>query len=36
MLVILGGLNWLFVALDYNVVEQWLGFMRARSDPIYW
>ena len=36
ILVILGGLNWLFVALDYNVVEKWFGSMPALVDTIYW
>lgn len=36
ILVIFGGLNWLFVVLDYNVVEKWFGFMLVFVDIIYW
>ncbi|EOW9527459.1 DUF378 domain-containing protein [Bacillus cytotoxicus] len=36
VLVILGGLNWLGVALDYNVIENWFGSMPALVDTIYW
>ncbi|PEY43920.1 DUF378 domain-containing protein [Bacillus cereus] len=36
ILVILGGLDWLFVALDYNVVEKWFGSTPALVDTIYW
>ncbi|MDM5155401.1 DUF378 domain-containing protein [Bacillus sp. DX1.1] len=36
ILVILGGLNWLFVALDYNVVEKLFGSTPALVDTVYW
>ena len=36
ILVILGGLNWLFVAFDYNVVEKLFGSTPALVDTVYW
>ncbi|MFX3625363.1 MAG: DUF378 domain-containing protein [Ectobacillus sp.] len=36
LLVIIGGLNWLFVALDFNLVEQIFGSIPALVDTVYW
>ncbi|WP_242222527.1 DUF378 domain-containing protein [Bacillus cereus group sp. BfR-BA-01380] len=36
ILVIIGGLNWLFVALDFNLVEKVFGSVPALVDTVYW
>ncbi|CAM4280413.1 DUF378 domain-containing protein [Bacillus manliponensis] len=36
ILVILGGLNWLGVALDFNFVEELFGSVPALVDTVYW
>ncbi|MDG4656999.1 DUF378 domain-containing protein [Ectobacillus antri] len=36
ILLIVGGLNWLFVALDFNLVEEVFGSVPALVDTVYW
>lgn len=36
ILLIIGGLNWLFVALDFNLVETVFGSVSALVDTVYW
>lgn len=36
ILVIIGGLNWLCVALDFNVVEELFGSVPALVKTVYW
>ncbi|MBO9129200.1 DUF378 domain-containing protein [Bacillus sp. 165] len=36
VLLVIGGLNWLFVALDYNVVEELFGESSGLTDTVYW
>jgi uncharacterized membrane protein YuzA (DUF378 family) len=36
ILLIVGGLNWLFVALDFNLVEKVFGSVPALVDTVYW
>ncbi|MDQ0246197.1 uncharacterized membrane protein YuzA (DUF378 family) [Bacillus fengqiuensis] len=36
LLVIIGGLNWLTVALGINVVEAWFGSWEWLVNTIYW
>ncbi|GGE62857.1 DUF378 domain-containing protein [Priestia taiwanensis] len=36
LLLVLGGLNWLFFALDFNVVDTVFGFSDVAVSIVYW
>ncbi|WP_110114007.1 DUF378 domain-containing protein [Bacillus sp. CGMCC 1.16541] len=36
VLLIIGGLNWLFVALDFNLVQELFGSMPQVVTFVYW
>ncbi len=36
ILLVIGGLNWLFTALDFNLVEELFGSSSTLTETVYW